>query len=306
MNFRTFLSVLSVFLLCAVISGCNNFDGYADLGDTISMKLVALGDCSPPLKDAEYFVVETSYKAPFRDLVDEHVTSDLFEGSGFTTHTVFCHELSNTHLQHWEDSIHWRILKELLSLNCGDEIMLRAPLHAVNKTFLCAYEDADPIFKNEEVQIRLKLLKTFDEAGFRDYLQSAAQHGEMTESEAIEWWLKNNPQHPYERHGDCFIEPFIQGGGDSIKVGNELTLSYTTHLLNGTQLDEPTQFQFTYGRPGQIVDGLHYALSFMRKGDEAIVYLPSNLAFGNNGSQSGIVPPRTPVYFKLKIADSSN
>jgi hypothetical protein len=305
MNFRPYLIAFVIYLMCTVISGCNNSDGYTDLGDNISMKLVALGDCSPPMRNAEYFVVRTRF----------YTLGDQAIFPYDTLHTLYSRGLSNETLQPQESPIHWRIRKELEALNCGDEIELIAPLQVVNKTLLCAYQDAgskfnakrgDLPFKDLGVHIELKLLKTFDEAGFRDYLQSAAQHGEMTESEAIECWLANNPEHPYERHGECFIEPFIQGKGDSITSGSELTLSYTTHLLNGTQLDEPTEFQFTYGRPGQIIDGLHYALSFMQQGDEAIVYLPSNLAFGNNGSQSGIVPPRTPIYFKLKIADSSN
>ncbi|MFM7728520.1 MAG: FKBP-type peptidyl-prolyl cis-trans isomerase [Flavobacteriales bacterium] len=293
---------------CIFFWGCKSKnDGFTDLGDSISIKLTALGDCSPALKDAEYFVVATSYTAPFRDMVDGgKISGDLFDGTGSSFHTVYCHSLSNTNLQLWEDSIHWRILKELSSLNCGDEIMLRAPLHAVNKTFLCAYEDVLPTFQNEMVEIQLKLLKTFDEAEFRSYLQAAAQHGEMTESEAVELLLIHNPERPYTKHGDCFIASITEATGDTIHTGDELTITYTTHLLDGTQLDEPTEFQFTYGRPGQIVEGLHYALSFMQKGDEAMVYLPSNLAFGNDGSKSGIVPPNTPVYFTLKIADSPN
>jgi FKBP-type peptidyl-prolyl cis-trans isomerase len=79
-------------------------------------------------------------------------------------------------------------------------------------------------------------------------------------------------------------------------------LAYNTFLLNGKKLDEPTQLQLNYGMPGQVVDGLHYALSFMHKGDEALVYMPSYLAFGTKGSSSGVVPRNTPIYFRIKLS----
>ncbi len=297
MNTHRFrLKFIGGILICSLFYGCGGENEFLSIGDNISKKLIALGDCNPPMKDAEYFIVETEFDTPNLPALFQH------EGP----HTLYCHSLNIPTLQSWEDSIHWRIRKELNELNCGDGIVFRTPLHAVNRTFLCAYKDCPIENENELVEIQLKLLKTFDEKGFRTYLQHAAQHDEMTESEAVELLLMNHPEKNYQKHGDCFIETLVHGTGDSITSGNELSISYTTHLLDGTQLDEPTDFQFSYGRPGQIVDGLHYALSLMRKGDESVIYLPSKLAFGINGSGSGGVPPKTPVYFKLKIDNEFN
>jgi len=156
------------------------------------------------------------------------------------------------------------------------------------------------------MEISLKILKTFDEQGYRDYLLSSAQHGEIAETEAIELLLMNNTAIAYEKHGDCFIQPLQSGTGDTISVGSEVSIAYTTHLLNDKPLDKPTELQYTFGRPEQVVEGLNYALSMMRAGDEAIVYLPSYLAFGEDGSAGGGVPPKTPVYFKLKVVDVKN
>jgi FKBP-type peptidyl-prolyl cis-trans isomerase len=41
----------------------------------------------------------------------------------------------------------------------------------------------------------------------------------------------------------------------------------------------------------------------MRKGDEALVYMPSNLAFGSTGSSGQVVPRNTPVYFRIALSD---
>jgi FKBP-type peptidyl-prolyl cis-trans isomerase len=135
---------------------------------------------------------------------------------------------------------------------------------------------------------------------------SAAQQGEYEESEAIELLLMNDGVRDYEKHGDCFIQYFTHTTGDTLQVGDEVKLTYNTYLLNGKKLDDESELTLSYGAPGQLVDGLHYALSFMRFGEEAYVYLPSYLAFGTNGSGGNVVPRNTPVYFRVKLSEAGS
>ena len=282
---------LTLFVVLIIsIAGCN--DGWESMGDNIKKRLIAVGDCSPAIKDATYFIIETEYSvsAPPALKSDGH-------------HTIFYHNLNDKTLLPWEDSLHWRIKQELLGMNCGDAMVISAPIHAVNKTFLCGFNDLPSDRGEDLIEVNFKIMKTFDEQGYRDYLLSSAQHGEIAETEAIELLLMNNTEIAYEKHGDCFIQPLIVGAGDTIAVGSEVTIAYTTSLLNDKPLDKPTELQFTFGRPDQVVEGLQYALSMMRCGDEAYVYLPSYLAFGEEGSTGGVVPPKTPVCFKLKVVD---
>lgn len=280
-------------LLTTALAGCD--DGWESIGDHIEKRLTAVGDCSPSMKDASYFIIDTEYRVNKPPVIN---------GGGHFN--IFYHNLNDNTLLPWEDSLHWRIKQELLGMNCGDAMVLNAPIHAVNKTFLCGYNELPSDRANDFIEIHFKIMKTFDEQGYRDYLLSSAQHGEMAETEAIELLLMNNTAVAYEKHGDCYIQPLQIGTGDTIGVGSEVTIAYTTHLLNDKPLDKPTELQYTFGRPEQVVEGLNYALSMMRAGDEVIVYLPSYLAFGEDGSTGGVVPPKTPVYFKLKVVDVKN
>jgi peptidylprolyl isomerase len=56
-----------------------------------------------------------------------------------------------------------------------------------------------------------------------------------------------------------------------------------------------------FGKPGQLVQGMQYALSLMKAGERALVYMPSELAFGESGSSTGIIPPKTPIYFDINV-----
>ena len=43
------------------------------------------------------------------------------------------------------------------------------------------------------------------------------------------------------------------------------------------------------------------AIAKMHEGDKALVIIPSELAFGAEGSVEGIVPPFTPVVFEIEL-----
>jgi len=52
-----------------------------------------------------------------------------------------------------------------------------------------------------------------------------------------------------------------------------------------------------------MIPGMQYGISLMRAGERALVYMPSSLAFGEDGSQTGIIPPKTPIYFDINVLE---
>jgi FKBP-type peptidyl-prolyl cis-trans isomerase len=291
MILRKFSSRFSILLLLILaLFGCNRYAGFEDIGHGLFKRLDQIGDCSPALKDAKHFIMEVQYESRSRNET----------GYSFQLHH---HNIQTEKKKEGEDSLGYGIRKELLSMNCGDAITIIAPFDQFDNTYLSAYADASMFDPDETMTLKLKLLHTFSDKEYAAYLLSASQQNELSESEAIELLLMNDLESDYEKHGDCFIQRMQPGVGDSIAPGAEVTLIYNTYLLDGKQLDQTTELQFTYGRPGQVVDGLQYGLSFLRMGDEAMIYLPSYLAFGEKGSTGKVVPPKTPIFFKVKITD---
>jgi FKBP-type peptidyl-prolyl cis-trans isomerase len=41
----------------------------------------------------------------------------------------------------------------------------------------------------------------------------------------------------------------------------------------------------------------------LREGEHSCIYMPSELAFGEGGSSTGIVPANTPIYFDVQVLD---
>ena len=281
-----------LYLLCVAVflSACNTPAGFEKVGEQIFKRLDKFGDCSPSIQNAQHFIMQVRFES-----LDNREKKYEFQ--------LHHHNLSKNRLRADEDTLNADIKQAIIQLNCGDAITLRCPFHSFDNTFLSAYANESMFDLNENMELSIELVQTFEQGEYANYLLSASQQGEIGESEAIELLLMNEPEHDYQKHGDCYIQFFAHGSGDTLAVGDEILMNYNTFLLNGKKLDEPTEMQFRYGMPGQIVDGLHYALSFMRKGDEALVYMPSNLAFGTNGSSGQVVPRNSPVYFRITLSD---
>jgi FKBP-type peptidyl-prolyl cis-trans isomerase FkpA len=96
-----------------------------------------------------------------------------------------------------------------------------------------------------------------------------------------------------------------EGNGKKIVAGDTLTLNYEGRFLNGKFFDSTIKrkqpFQFVYGTEWQVVKGLEEAIGMMSEGEKSLFILPSDLAFGNEGSSTGIVPPFTSLLFEVEI-----
>lgn len=281
---------ICILALCAlIISGCDRHPGFDQVSDGVWKKLVSFGDCEPRLSEAEYFLMDVSFKK----------SNSQDTGYTFLLHH---HALKSSPTAGYSGDVPGLRLSGILdSMHCGDRIALILPFSEFDNTWLGAYADSSMYQPQDEMELQLHLIKTFDKKAYTSYLMQASQQGEISEADAIELLLMNDVQRDFEKHGQCFIQYFSNVDGDSILPGREISIRYNTYLLDGTRLDDTTSMQFNFGRPGQIIGGLQYALSLLQEGDDVMIYLPSSLAFGSEGSTGNVVPSNTPVYFRLKV-----
>ncbi|MFN0032368.1 MAG: FKBP-type peptidyl-prolyl cis-trans isomerase [Flavobacteriales bacterium] len=284
----SFVVSITVALLMA---SCHSYPGFEETKSGIYKRLNGFDDCSPALIDADFFIMQVSWKK--WNEADSGYAFELHHGS-LNGHSVVSSREGNP--------VGLRLAEVLRNMKCGDDISLVLPFAEMDNSYLCAYTDTSTYALTDEIELRMHLVKTFAKREYLDYLMHAAQQGELNEEEAIELYLMNNAA-DYLRMGKCFIVKEKETRNDSISAGSEITISYTTHLFNEQSLDTTTVMQFQFGKPGQIIDGFQYGLSFLNEGEKARIYLPSQLAFGENGNSSGLVPPHTPVYFDVMVLD---
>ncbi|MGP1460609.1 MAG: FKBP-type peptidyl-prolyl cis-trans isomerase [Bacteroides sp.] len=97
------------------------------------------------------------------------------------------------------------------------------------------------------------------------------------------------------------------GSGDYPRNGDTLTIEFEGRFLDGEFFDSTKKrkesFQFVLGQKWQVIDGIERAVRMMREGEHSLFILPSGVAFGAEGSSTGIVPPYTPVIFEIELTE---
>jgi len=100
------------------------------------------------------------------------------------------------------------------------------------------------------------------------------------------------------------------GTGKKVEPGDTVVVNYEGKFLNGKFFDSTIKrnepFQFVYGTEWQVIEGLEEAIGVMHDGEKSLFILPSELAFGNRGSSSNIIPPFTSLIFEVEILKVSS
>ncbi|OXE35977.1 MAG: peptidylprolyl isomerase [Phenylobacterium zucineum] len=94
------------------------------------------------------------------------------------------------------------------------------------------------------------------------------------------------------------------GPADGLKPrrGDEVKVNYEGKLISGKVFDSSYQRGIPSALPlDALVPGWIEALQLMRPGDEWILYVPSNLAYGENGA--GEIPPGSTLIFRIELLD---
>jgi FKBP-type peptidyl-prolyl cis-trans isomerase len=94
-----------------------------------------------------------------------------------------------------------------------------------------------------------------------------------------------------------------------IQSGQVVTIAYTARFLEAGHLFDDTYttkqpLTFRLGDPGQVIKGLEIAIHLLPEGGKGRFIIPSELAFGAQGSSSRIVPPWTPVLYEVEVMDA--
>lgn len=98
----------------------------------------------------------------------------------------------------------------------------------------------------------------------------------------------------------------VEAGSDTatIRTGQLVTVKMQGTFLDGRVFDQGSAVQpitFVLGDPGQVIKGVETAVHLLHAGGVGTFIIPSSMAFGPEGSSSGIVPPWTPVRYSVEV-----
>ncbi len=92
------------------------------------------------------------------------------------------------------------------------------------------------------------------------------------------------------------------GNGKTPAATDRVTVNYVGKLTDGTKFDssydrnEPATFTVN-----QVIPGWTEALQLMREGDKWMLFIPSSLAYGEQGAGGGQIPPHATLIFEVEL-----
>ncbi|MCW3075410.1 MAG: Peptidyl-prolyl cis-trans isomerase, partial [Bacteroidetes bacterium] len=183
----------------------------------------------------------------------------------------------------------------------GDSICVLIP---AKQLFQQQFKSGVPAFceRDSVIKINLKIKKIFSLHEFQNLTKTV----QNKEREEIEAFFKSPQafQDAKDSMGFYWVERPYPAGTIAPIDDDIITLSYSGSFLNGRVIDVSREgFQFKYGTPDQLLKGLNYVIGKLKKGQTSKIILPSQLAFGENGSSNGSVPPFTPMLYKISLID---
>ncbi|MBA3986501.1 MAG: peptidylprolyl isomerase, partial [Flavobacteriales bacterium] len=117
-----------------------------------------------------------------------------------------------------------------------------------------------------------------------------------------------------------------QGDGEQPKEGDQVLIDYEGYLQDGVLFDtsileiaqkyemvderREQERQYAplpaiYSQSAQLIAGFKEGMLKMKVGDEALLYIPSHLGYGERGA-GNVIPPNADLIFKLKLVEIAN
>lgn len=96
-----------------------------------------------------------------------------------------------------------------------------------------------------------------------------------------------------------------EGEGEAPEAGQKVAAHYTGLLMRGKKFDSSydrnVPLEFTVG-VGEMIAGFDEGVLTMKKGGKRRLFIPSELAYGNNGIP-GVIPPDAMIVFEVELVD---
>lgn len=280
--------ILFVVTVASVLCSCDNlskYPGYSKTWSGIYYKLLAIGDDNLKAQPGDYLTFDISYKT---------IKDSLF----FSGRRKF--QVTKPDYKGSVDEC-FRMLAK------GEKAKF---ILSANSFFKKTLQNNLPSFLKPDDDMKIVINMTD--------IQSAKEY--ENEKKAFLRWIEDFGDYEKERLSQYMQEQKLsispvgsglyyikikKGDGRKVIKGDTVTVDYEGRFLDGKFFDSTVKrhesFQFVYGTEWQVVKGLEEAIGMMEEGEKAIVILPSELAFGETGSSTGIIPPFTSLVFELEI-----
>jgi FKBP-type peptidyl-prolyl cis-trans isomerase len=145
--------------------------------------------------------------------------------------------------------------------------------------------------------------KSINKEALKQQFIKANQQLVQKENDEMDYYAKSH-QMPFKqtKSGIRYYVYKSSSKGDSIRDAMEISMHFKVFLMNGTEVYNSQQSgkkTFVVGQEN-IESGIHKGVQYLKKGDQALLLIPSHLAHGLLGDLKKI-PPQMPIVYDVQI-----
>jgi FKBP-type peptidyl-prolyl cis-trans isomerase FkpA len=145
--------------------------------------------------------------------------------------------------------------------------------------------------------------KPIDKEALKQQFIKANQQLVQKENDEMDYYVKSH-QMPFTqtKSGVRYYVYKPSAKGDSIRDGMEISMHFKVSLMNGNEVynsEQSGKKTFLVGQES-IESGIHKGVQYLKKGDKALLLIPSHLAHGLLGDMKKI-PPQMPIVYDVQI-----
>ena len=264
--------LIGVILVVIFLFSCENkFPDYLKIEEDIYLKLISFEGSNKGIEDAKYCAVSITIKEGDKVIFRQYKEDVFLIGKN-----NFSFLLKN--------------------LNKGDSAILKVRTSRISEVLSPLLIESTT---TDFVEVVIKIHNYYSDS---EYLESKNEFDEeMIEQLLLSKYIEEVGTKMGK--GIC-KKVLVKGAGETVKKEDRITIAYKGYFINRLKFDEisgSTAFTFKYGTPGQVIKGLEIAIKSMREGEKSKIIIPSQLAFGEEGSTTLIVPSFTSVIYELEI-----
>jgi FKBP-type peptidyl-prolyl cis-trans isomerase FkpA len=274
-------------IVLLMVTSCNHSDypGYKKTKNGIHYRLAKIGDDTTRCHYSDYITANIAYRTMgdsqfFSGTRKFRIAQASFAGSIDECITLLGKDDSASFILSAADFFKKTLSSELPSfLKQTDKIKIQIRIDDVQTT--------ENYIKEKEA-----FMKWIDDFG--EY-----------EKTIIQQYIEDSKLRIKPLASGMYYIPLSKGNEKGVKTGDTITIHYEGRFLNGKFFDSTRKrnepLQFVYGQQWQVIKGMDDGIGMMHEGEKALFIMPSGLAFGENGSSTGIIPPFTSLIFEVEL-----
>jgi FKBP-type peptidyl-prolyl cis-trans isomerase FkpA len=280
------LPLIPAILLLMIVIGCSGkYPGFRKTKGGIYFALHKIGESNVKSKYGDYIITDIAYQT-IKDSV-------FFKGRRKFK---------------LESPANKRSINECFTmLSQGDSASFIIPAydfftHTLGKTM--------PSFigQNEDIKISANIIEiqseeeyTSEKNAFLKWIEDFSEY----EKEILRQFIQGSKITVKPTSTGLYYIRLSPGNGRKVKPGDTVSIDYEGRFLDGKFFDSTIKrfepFQFVYGQEWQVIKGLEEGVGMMEEGEKALLIVPSDLAFGQEGSSTGIIPPYTSLIYEVEL-----